>query len=383
MCIRDRCYSGPTNSPGKASPLSRTSPLCHHNDSPSLLSRSATSPVFPSFKPQEQRFIKPKDCSLITAVELGKIMETVDEQNLLVLDTRPFTEYSKSTVENSIHICLPSTLLRRKNFTLEKLLDNLNGIDQSVLRTKLNLQNLRIIVYDNTTNQTDGAISLACFGITSKLLDYSQLNPEVNYNISILASGFEQFKLIFPDLVDTTESLITSQNNSPTKRSANSTQSQVNLRLQMPQGMKPSCPGLINSPPNNNNNNNDNNIHTSASPVSASSPISALFKFQLPPPQTMSPNLFKISQNEELMNLESYLSAVNIKEEQKSLDEGGSLQSFQFPKRKSSDNRFKDKLSVQIKYEKLMAENNDKIELLNSVIPKWYQDAMKLSLIHI
>ncbi|EJS43973.1 ptp3p [Saccharomyces arboricola H-6] len=366
-----------------------SSPLVSYKVSSPVLLKRATAPVLPSFKPKEQRYNKPQGCSLMTAVELGKIIDTLPREAVLLLDVRPFTEHAKSIITGSIHVCLPSTLLRRKIFTFSKLLENLTPNEQTVLRCKLATDNLRVVIYDSTSNQTENSISLPCFGIASKLIEF---DTKIKKTVSILTCGFPQFKILFPDHIKTNminsdcigsiepkcskDHLIDNLHNMVPHITATTPLSspKMNLRLNVPDDNRSDFSSLSNSP-------SPRNI-LSDSPMSSSSPISALFKFQLPAPQTNINQIFKFSQNEEIMDLETYLSAVNIKEEHERWYNNDSakksLQNFQFPKNQNSraKDTNKDKLGFQIKYENLCKFYRQ--EDIDSVVPEWFQHLMTI-----
>lgn len=407
---------------------SSVSPLTHHHRvsstsslSSSIPSNISNSPTFfksvvkcsslPSFKPQDSKYMKPAGAHLITNVEFGKILESTSNDDLLILDIRPFIEYSKGHIKGSLHILLPSTLLRRRNFTLEKLLDNLTADDQSIMRTKLTKlgKSLRIIIYDNTNGHTEDSISLACYGISTKLMDYIANSNDDNPSsivVSILASGFNQFSLIFPDCIhydvynnDENTNINFNDNNIGTINNFNSTQynsglnsPHINLRLNVPEkqnkAYSPSFGALSDSPT------PASSKYLSMlneSPISSSSPISALLKFQLPSNHSMPSTFFKISQNEESMNIESYLSAVNIKEEhithqENLINDKRIFNSFEFPKRETSpsplgppDTRLTldTKLRFQKKYDEVCSIFLQ--EEVDTVIPTWFQHLMKRS----
>ncbi|CCF60715.1 hypothetical protein KAFR_0L01070 [Kazachstania africana CBS 2517] len=342
---------------------------------PSLM-KSITAPVLSSAKTYEQRFLKPDGVHIISPLELGKLITTQEQSSLLILDLRSFTDYSKSFIKHSLHISLPSTLLKRKNFTFEKLLQNLTPSEQQLLNTKFDhLNGLKIIVYDNSTIQDDNSISLACFGITSKILNYPLYKKDKN-SVSVLSSGFFQFEILFPELVS---DIILPDSSIDTANSIEDiSMSETNLSIRLSSMNISTSPSSLATPQKN---------FANDSPISASSPISALFKFQLPFTKTNA-SPFKIPQNEESMNLESYLNAVNIKEEysrwqhRKENQGGNSLHTFQFPKRTETDqtgsnnkiDEFKDKLSVQIKYSNLVSKYSQ--EEIDSNIPKWFQELM-------
>lgn len=388
-------------------PCSNEGLNCSVNQPLPGLFKSVTAPVLPIYKLQEQRLRKPDNIYLITAVELGKYLLERNISDYILLDIRPFTEHSRAAIKNSIHVCLPSTLLRRKNFTFEKLIESLPINEREHILNGFKNPNLRIFLYDNTSQQTDNSISLACHGIVTKLLNYKKcMDPDNPIKISVLSCGFNQFKEIYPDCIGDFESRLNNEfhpqsNNFNYEEQSHSDGYQspgmidnLNLRLNVTDtNTSTSFSSFANSP--------SPQHFLSDSPISSSSPIFSLLKFQLPAQNTMPTPLFKFTQNEEMMNLESYISAVNINEEQtrhlgrkakkeeklskaeyeKRLNEEAAnhLRTFEFPKLSSSshcseDEKYKDKLSVQIKYSKLQSKYSQ--QDIDSNIPKWFQKLM-------
>lgn len=326
--------------------------------SPVLL-KSVSAPVLPSYKPQDQRLVKPEGCSLISGGDFAKLLTDVDDGNLLIFDVRPFNDYSRSSVRRSIHVCLPSTLLRRRNFTFQKLLSNLPPDEQFVVRDKIeNNEAIKIVIYDGVPNQRDESVSLACSGIATKIIDYFS-HEEAQVDVSILSSGFAQFEEGFQECIVSEFDSRTSHSNSST----------MDLQVQVSGDvMQESHLGL--APP---------QTISMDSPISTSSPISTLSKFKLPAFDSSPSQVFKIAQNEQLMDLESYLSAVNIKEE----TDQNPMRTFQFPKpnQKSptaaSATVNHNKLRFQTKYEEL--EDICGEGHINCVIPQWFRKLMKRS----
>ncbi|QLQ80602.1 hypothetical protein HG537_0D06030 [Torulaspora globosa] len=320
-----------------------------------VLLKSVSAPVLPSFKPHEQKSPKPNGCSLITATELSCMIGSLDQDELLILDVRPFSDYSRSCLKNSIHICLPSTLLRRKSFNFKKLIDNLTPEEQIIVKEKkLKNKNLRIVIYDGIANQKNSSVSLACGGIATKIIDSHSEGLQFE-SVSILSCGFANFERLYAEHVFSQEDSMISQDDTST----------MDLEVHIPGDMS-----------------HESTLHLIppqqiplGSPVSSSSPISALSKFKLPSFDNSSGHFFKIAQNEQLMNIESYLSAVNIKEE----NEQSSMQSFQFPRTKSNEKPSvsHDKLRFQLRYAEL--EDYCDANQIDDVIPLWFQRLMKRS----
>ncbi|GCE98788.1 hypothetical protein ZYGM_004158 [Zygosaccharomyces mellis] len=310
-----------------------------------VLLKSVSAPVLPSFKPQDQRLPKPNGCVLTSAVELGRTLHEVSFQDLIIFDVRPYVEFSKATVPGAVHVCLPSTLLRRKSFTFQKLVDNLSPEEQSLLRDRVGNPNLKVVIYDNSSNQFDESVSLGCAGIATKVIEYFRSNAAWNVQVAILATGFSQLQSLYPELIV----------------QGPDDESRGDLRLQVPQQVN--------------------------GPMSSSSPISALLKFKLPQDNQSS---FKIAQNEEIMNLESYLSAVNLKEEQDQL----SMSTFQFPRRETGGCELctnqnahvrvgrnvrcsSEKLRFQLRYSSMMSRYSP--WAVHSILPRWFRRLMERS----
>lgn len=331
-----------------------TGPELHSVEVPVLL-KSVSAPVLPSFKPHEQKSPKPSGCSLITATELNCMIDKLDRDELLILDVRPFSDYSRSCLKNSIHICLPSTLLRRKSFNFKKLIDNLTPEEQIIVKEKkLKNKNLRIIIYDGVANQQNSSVSLACGGIATKIIDSHSEGLQFQ-SVSILSCGFAKFEKLYSEHVFSQEDSMMSRDDTST----------MDLEVQIPADM--THESILDLP--------QPQQVSLDSPVSSSSPISALSKFKLPRPDSSSAHFFKIAQNEQLMNIESYLSAVNIKEE----NEQSSMQSFQFPQTKEYQKPSvpRDKLKFQMRYTEL--EDYCEANQIDDVIPLWFQRLMKRS----
>ncbi|KAL3232918.1 Tyrosine-protein phosphatase 2 [Nakaseomyces bracarensis] len=391
----------------------------------SPLVRSVTSPMFANCK-QELHFSKPDGCMLVSAIEGERILQ----RKAIVLDLRTYSDYSKSSIRDSIHIGLPSTLLRRKKFDFERLLNNLPAEDRIVFEEKLDGggKPLDFLIYDNTPKQTDDSLSLACYGISSKIIEAKKIDIRLSdCNIYILNVGYNQFQLMFPEDTVSTEAESSAlpaqqQQQQPINRSNSGVDSPLgcttDLFFPITSGAKgtdfikqtingvmlsPSLHSTGNKSPSIGGSSSHNNSMTNSndlsldSPVSTSSPISALFKFQLPSQQQLPATLFKIPQNEENMNLESYISAANLRENQEKLNMNNSsnkfhFHSFQFPKRSDSgldplcensetDDGKDDLLTFQRKYNELCQTYDE--DTLKKVIPKWFHELVVRSKVDI
>lgn len=347
-----------------------------------FLMRSNSNPSLPSFKAKEMRLPLPEGAQSMAAVELVSLLDSEPAEKLLVLDVRPFVDFCRATIQNALHVCLPSTLLRRKTFTLERLVDNLPEDVRQIVKPRVmdpeDCSDLKIVIFDNTAQQMDSGFSVGCHGMASKFVQSPKwATVEARPSVYILESGFAGFKEFAPECVKAPVVTLSSPINS------NSSPTDLSGAPNMMPKPKFSNHSVANGSPSS----------IPESPLSSSSPVSGLLKFQLPASNGLPPP-FKIARNEEVLNLESYLSAVDLGEKQRSL--GGSISSlenldlssppsntaFKFPTDPSSINQINlasgngivhaDKLNFQKSFIQLhiLYDRN----MINSVVPRWFQD---------
>lgn len=377
-----------------SSPASSTkSPGLGALPSPSaFLMRSNSIPAIPSFKAKEVRLPRPDGCRVVSALELQRDLEgddanaqsdncpaVQDTGDVVVLDVRPFVDYSRASVRNAVHVCLPSTLLRRKTFTLDRLVENLPEPDRALVRAKVlecaDPSKVKVIIFDNNPQASDETISIGCHGMVCKFLHYEGWANDARPQVGILECGFMRFKEIVPELIVEPCTMAAATTNAAKPPPLNYSRSTSYISTS-PQSFPDS-------------------------PLSSSSPVAKLFKFQLPT-RAGCPPPFKMPQHEEISNLESYLSAVNIGEKQFSAEAThictpGELKSafptpteFKFPPVKSSPtsvdlsspcrtslSRGDNKLNFQKRcYMLADVYGNSRF---NFVVPQWFQDLVGIS----
>lgn len=133
--------------------------------------------------------------SPVVAVEqLANIMDTFDMDNVLLLDVRSVQNFSQCRIKHSLNLCIPTTLLKRATFGIEKLQQT---FQDSINSTKFNRwRDMEwIIVYD--ANASDNRDTMTAFNMTKKF-------TAANYSgkIAILRGGFSGFRQAFPDYLD-------------------------------------------------------------------------------------------------------------------------------------------------------------------------------------
>ncbi|OJD11011.1 hypothetical protein AJ78_08133 [Emergomyces pasteurianus Ep9510] len=155
------------------------------------LQRSETSPA--SVDQGNVQFIAPCRCA-----ELSKSAS----ETTLLLDVRPYPQFNDARIKGALNLCIPTTLLKRPSFNLQKLEDTFAG-DEEKKRFACWHLCTRIIVYDSSTTHLKDASTL--INVLKKFT-----NEGWKGEPSILRGGFKQFSSEFPDLIES------NQDNEPT-----------------------------------------------------------------------------------------------------------------------------------------------------------------------
>ncbi|KAJ6789947.1 hypothetical protein PWT90_06112 [Aphanocladium album] len=151
---------------------------------------------------------------LISGDQLVNIMETADMDGILLLDVRSVQNFSQSRIKHALNLCIPTTLLKRATFGIEKLQQT---FQDSINSTKFNRwRDMQwIIVYD--TNASDNRDAITAQNMIKKF-------TAANYSgkIAILRGGFSLFRQSFPEFVDNepTEPPATKSENATSDRNA-------------------------------------------------------------------------------------------------------------------------------------------------------------------
>lgn len=131
--------------------------------------------------------------AMILPLQLQEIIENMGS-NLLLLDLRVSKQFSDSRIRGALNLCLPTTLLKRVSFNLQKLLETFDTEEEkeNFLKWK---QSKCIVVYDNSSAEKSDATS----GVHT-------LNKFINEGWKgrgyILRGGFSSFAKSCPQLVD-------------------------------------------------------------------------------------------------------------------------------------------------------------------------------------
>lgn len=186
-------------------PSNLTSPESNNN-----YQLNSSSPNNNSFQLKKiAKFPIPDTLQLMTNTELSLILEGMTQLNddlILILDVRPFIDFNSKHILKAINFNLPSTLLKRSNFTLTRCLNNLSitenlKINKFIEKPTNDFNEKKIIIYDDL-NVLNNEISLASYGTANKFLNDSNFKGE----IYILKNGFQSFANEFCTLTESSSS---------------------------------------------------------------------------------------------------------------------------------------------------------------------------------
>ncbi|KAK8094091.1 hypothetical protein PG997_000776 [Apiospora hydei] len=126
--------------------------------------------------------------------QLKDILENIPKSDYLLLDVRVSTNYAQSRIEGALNLCIPTTLLKRATFNLEKLQKTLQTEeDQEKFSQWRSVKHL--IIYDASSSEKRDALS--AINMFKKFTAES-----FTENAYLLRGGFNAFASAYPDWVD-------------------------------------------------------------------------------------------------------------------------------------------------------------------------------------
>ena len=132
--------------------------------------------------------------AMIAPQDFISVLKDHRSQDLLILDVRPFPQYSRSRISSAMNLCIPTTLLKRSAFNVQKLSETI-----SIERERAKFARWRdakfIVVYDANSMQLKDATSSV-----NTLKKFT--NEKWRGAPLILRGGFNNFVSKFPDQVD-------------------------------------------------------------------------------------------------------------------------------------------------------------------------------------
>ncbi|KAF3481018.1 protein-tyrosine-phosphatase [Arthroderma uncinatum] len=187
-------------------PLSETARHAHHSSAPMADQSRLLTPEQPFVLHRAQSTpvganVDMGDVKMISAERCLEILKSSRNETLL-LDVRPLLQFTRSHITGSLNLCIPTTLLKRPSFNLQKVEDTFgNGQEKSNFnkwRTST-----RIIVYDlSTTHAKDAALLM---NLLKKFTREGWTGEPL-----ILAGGFSRFAADFPGWIERSQQPATS-----------------------------------------------------------------------------------------------------------------------------------------------------------------------------
>lgn len=131
---------------------------------------------------------------MVTPAQLKEMIETLSSSEFILLDLRVFPQFSTSRIKGALNLCIPTTLLKRPSFNVQKLQDTFaNDIEKARFAQWASAK--YIVVYDaNSAERKDAT---------------SSVNTLKKFSIEgwkgtgyILKGGFAEFAKTYPSLID-------------------------------------------------------------------------------------------------------------------------------------------------------------------------------------
>lgn len=131
---------------------------------------------------------------LVTPQHVINLIESAPDE-ILILDLRVSTQYARSKIAGALNLCIPTTLLKRPSFNVEKLAETFK--EGSEERAKFeNWQSTKyLIVYDATSAQVKDATT--CLNTLKKFR-----SEGYSGTLHAIKGGFAQFSAKFPKYVE-------------------------------------------------------------------------------------------------------------------------------------------------------------------------------------
>jgi hypothetical protein len=131
---------------------------------------------------------------MIASAQLKEMLERLPSSQFLLLDLRVFPQFSQSRIRNALNLCIPTTLLKRPSFNLQKLQDTFTN-EGDKARFAQWKGTKYIVVYDAYSSEKRDAISAV-----NSLKKFT--NEGWKGSCYILRGGFTEFSKNYPQLID-------------------------------------------------------------------------------------------------------------------------------------------------------------------------------------
>lgn len=131
---------------------------------------------------------------MMSAVQLEELMEHTPQSDVLILDLRVSPQYAQSRIKGALNLCIPTTLLKRATYNLEKLQGTFQGTEEQDKFASWQSTH-HLVVYDAQSEDKRDAHSAI-----SMIKKFT--NQGYTGSMNILRGGFKTFAASYPELVD-------------------------------------------------------------------------------------------------------------------------------------------------------------------------------------
>ncbi|KXX75243.1 Tyrosine-protein phosphatase 1 [Madurella mycetomatis] len=132
--------------------------------------------------------------AMISPAELKDLLEEDEGGSVLLLDLRISPQFAQARVRGALNLCIPTTLLKRATFNLQKL-QQIFQADRDQERFSNWREAKHLVAYDASSSDKRDAVS--ALNMLKKFT-----NEGYSGSASILRGGFNAFAMTFPDLID-------------------------------------------------------------------------------------------------------------------------------------------------------------------------------------
>lgn len=131
---------------------------------------------------------------MISPTQLKDLLQSESKSELLLLDLRVSPQFAQSRIRGALNLCIPTTLLKRATFNLQKLQQTfqVSSEQEAFARWK---ETKTLVVYDAFSSEMRDAVS--AMNTIKKFT-----NEGYTGSCSILRGGFNAFAAAYPALID-------------------------------------------------------------------------------------------------------------------------------------------------------------------------------------
>lgn len=132
--------------------------------------------------------------AMISPTQLKEMLDSPSKSEVLLLDLRVSPQYAQSRIKSALNLCIPTTLLKRATFNLQKLQQTFQGNSDQEKFAKWR-ETKHLVVYDAFSSEKKDAVS--AMNTIKKFT-----NEGYTGQCSILRGGFNAFAASYPSLIE-------------------------------------------------------------------------------------------------------------------------------------------------------------------------------------